>query len=87
MEINLTETELKALEYIANDPQDFIENFAKVRANEAMDEILKNLVSHCNENGIALAVGKEAQVAQAFELSIAKTAADREAEFLASLPE
>lgn len=84
--ISLTETENKAMEYAVASVQDWADNAVTNRARIAVDEICGLLMTHCNENGIALAVGKDAQVTQAFELGIAKTAADREAEFLASLP-
>ena len=40
-----------------------------------------------NENEIAMAVGKDAQVTQAFELEVVKTAAARNAEADAVAPE
>jgi len=77
--ITLTETENKAMEYIINDVDDWITNAAKVRARKATQEIITLLVAHCNENEIALAVGVDAQVAQAYELGVVDRAADRPA--------
>lgn len=74
--IEITDTELKCLEYAAASPKDWIENAAKVRAKVAGDEIIKKLVEHCNENGIALAVGRDAQINQAFALEIVDTGAN-----------
>jgi hypothetical protein len=78
--ITLTETEKKAMEYIANDTDEWITNAAQNRARLAVEEIVGLLVTHCNENEIALAVGQDAQVAQAYSLGVIKTAAARLAE-------
>ena len=78
--ITLTETEKKAMEYVANDTDEWITNAAQNRARLAAEEIVGLLVTHCNENEIALAVGQEAQVAQAYSLGVIKTAAVRLAE-------
>jgi len=78
--ITLTETEKKAMEYVANDTDEWITNAAQNRARLAIEEIVVLLVAHCNENEIALAVGQEAQVAQAYSLGVIKTAAVRLAE-------
>ena len=84
--VNLTDTELKCLEYAANTPQDWADNALKNRARIAKDEIIAALVKHCNANSVALAVGEEAQVAQAFDLNVVKTAAARQAEADAEMP-
>lgn len=78
--ISLTETENKAMEYAAASVQDWADNVVTNRARIAIDEICGMLMTHCNENEIAMAVGKDAQVAQAFELEVVKTAAARNAE-------
>jgi len=44
-------------------------------------------MTHCNDNEIAMAVGKEAQVAQAFELNVVQTAAARNAAAEEATPE
>ena len=78
--ISLTETENKAMEYAAASVQDWADNAVTNRARMAVDEICGLLMTHCNENEIAMAVGKDAQVAQAFELEVVKTVAARNAE-------
>lgn len=78
--VTLTDTELKCLEYAANTPQDWADNALKNRARIAKDEIVAALVKHCNANSIQLATGEEAQITQAFELGVVKTAAERQAE-------
>ena len=39
----------------------------------AQQEIQSNLLKYCNENGVAMAVGVDAQVQQAFDVGIAHT--------------
>ena len=85
--ISLTDTENKAMEYVAASVQDWADNAVTNRARIAVDEICGLLMTHCNENEIAMAVGKDAQVAQAFELEVVKTAAARNAEADAVAPD
>ena len=85
--IEVTATELKALEYAAASPQDWADNAVTNRARIAIDEICGMLMTHCNDNEIAMAVGKDAQVAQAFTLGVVKTAEARNAEAAAAMPE
>ena len=74
--IEVTDAQEKALQYAAVSPSDWAENAVLVRASAATDEIIAKLVTHCNENEIALAVGKDAQVTQAYDLGIVDTAAN-----------
>jgi len=85
--IELTDTQYKGLEYAALSPQEWAENAVTERARIAGDEIVAALVAHCNANEIAIATGKDAQIAQAFELGVVQTAAERNAEAQANLPE
>lgn len=78
--VALTDTQNKCLEYAAADVQDWADNALHNRARIAQEEIIAALVAHCNANEIALATGADAQVAQAFELGVVKTAAQRNAE-------
>ena len=72
--ITLTTTEQKSLEYITHDVDDYITNFSKERARIAKLEIISKLVTHCNENSIALAVGEDAQILQTYELGVVSAA-------------
>ena len=72
--ITLTTTEQKSLEYITPNVNDYITNFSTERARLATLEIIEKLVLHCNENSIALAVGEDAQVLQAYELGVVEAA-------------
>jgi len=78
--ITLTDTETKSLEYAAASNQDWIDNAAKERARRAKLEIISLNTAHCNKNSIAIAVGEDAQVTQAYTLGVVKTAADRNKE-------
>ena len=82
--ITLTDSERKAMEYIAVDVDYWITNAATNRARIATDEIVSLNTAHCNANGIAIGVGVTAQVEQAYNLGIVTTAAARNA---ASMPE
>ena len=68
--ITLTTTEQKSLEYITPDVDDYITNFSTERARLAKLEIISLLVTHCNANSVALAVGEDAQILQAYELGV-----------------
>lgn len=68
--ITLTDTQIKALEYVTDDPKSWIDNAAKARAQVATAEIINKLTAHCNENSLALAVGEAAQVTQAYDLGV-----------------
>ena len=68
--ITLTDTEQKCLEYIAVDVDDWITNAAQNRARIAKEQILAVNSAHCNANGIAIAVGEDAQVTQAYSLGL-----------------
>ena len=78
--VALTDTQNKCMEYAAANVQDWADNALHNRARIAQEEIIAALVAHCNANEIALATGADAQVAQAFELEVVKTAAQRNAE-------
>ena len=82
--INLTDTETKSLEYAALSNQDWIDHAAKNRARIAKEEIISLNTAHCNKNSIAIAVGEDAQVTQAYTLGVVKSAADRNKEAEAS---
>lgn len=74
--ITLTDSENKALEYAAFDPSDWIDNAVKNRCRIAMQEIISLNTKHCNENAIAIAVGSDAQISQAFDLGVVKKASE-----------
>jgi hypothetical protein len=78
--VALTATQNKCLEYAAASVQDWADNALHVRAAAAQKEIIALLVEHCNANDLTIDSGADAQVAQAFELGVVSTAAERAAE-------
>ena len=72
--VKLSDTQTKCLEYAAYSIQDWCDNAIHNRARIAQEEIIAALVAHCNEKGIAIATGADAQVAQAYELKVVDTA-------------
>ncbi len=74
--ITLTDTEKKAMEHIAKDVDEWNNNATTNRTRIAIDEIVAKLVEHCNANEIALAVGRDAQVTQAYDLGVVSAATD-----------
>ena len=85
--ITLTDTQFKGLEYAALSPTEWAENVVTERARIANDEIVQLTVQHCLDNGIQVPATREAIVAYAFDNDIVKTAAERNAEAQANLPE
>ena len=85
--VTITDTENKCLEYVAASLQTWADNSLSNRARLAKEEIISILVAHCNANGITIATGEDAQVTQAYDLEVIKTAAQREAEAQANSPE
>ena len=84
-EIELTDTEDKALSFVAYSQKDWIDNAAKNRARLAKEEIIALNTAHCNANNIQIASGEDAQVAQAFTLKVVKTAKEVQEETEKSL--
>ena len=80
IKVTLTDTENKSLEYVAFSVQDWADNALKNRARIAKDEIISLLVKHCNTNDISIATGEDAQVTQAYDLGVVKTAVARSEE-------
>lgn len=86
IKITVTDSEYKALEYDIYTPQTWVENFTKVKANKCKTQIITKLTEHCNANSIQIAVGEDAQITQAYDLGVIKTAKER-TDALASGPE
>ena len=66
--ITLTDTEKKCMDYVTSDIDEWITNAAQSRAYVAKQEILAANTEYCNNNSIAIAVGEDAQVTQAFSV-------------------
>ena len=80
IKVTVTDTQVKCLEYASHTVQDWCDNAIHNRAQIAQEEIIAKLVAHCNEKGIAIATGADAQIAQAFDLKVVMTAAEQQAE-------
>lgn len=78
--VTVTDTEMKALEYQAVSVQNWADNAILNQARISKEQIIAALVTHCNANNIAIATGENAQVTQAYELGVVKTAALRKEE-------
>ena len=74
IKVTVSDTQVKCLEYAAYSVQDCCDNAIHNRARVAQEEIVAALVAHCNEKGISIATGADAQVTQAFELKVVDTA-------------
>tara|TARA_Y100000114_G_C11754572_1_gene326190 strand:- start:1832 stop:2068 length:237 start_codon:yes stop_codon:yes gene_type:complete len=68
--VTLTDIQVKALETVMVDIDDWITNAATNRARIAKEDILAINMKHCNANGITLATGEDAQVQQAYDLNL-----------------
>ena len=78
--VELTDTQLKGLEYAAVSPQDWADNALTNRARIANDEIVQTAMNYYLDNEIQAPTTREAIVADAFERGIVKTAAVRQQE-------
>ena len=79
-EIELTDTEDKAMSYSAFSNSEWIQHAVKDKARKCKERIIAANVAHCNANGITIATGEDAQVTQAFDLKVVKTAKERHEE-------
>ena len=74
IKITVTDTQVKCLEYVAYSVQNWCDTAIHNRARIAQEQIIAKLVTHCNENSIAIATGVDAQVTQAYTLKVVDTA-------------
>ena len=75
--ITLTETEKLAMEYIAYDPQDWVENSMKERARLAIEDIVKIAVDKFLEANQTIPGSREEIVAAAYANDWIQTAKDK----------
>ena len=73
IKVTVSDTQVKCLEYAAYSVQDWCDNAIHNRARVAQEQIIAKLVAHCNEKGIAIATGADAQVTQAYALKVVDT--------------
>jgi len=74
IKFNITDTEEKCLNTVMVGIGTWADNAVTERARVAQEEILSNLLKHCNANGIAMATGVDAQITQAYAVGVAHTA-------------
>ena len=72
--ITLTDTEKLAMEYVASDPQTWVENAFKERARIAIDDIVKLAVEKYLELSITIPGSKDEIVADAYARNWVQTA-------------
>ena len=82
--VTLSDSEYKAMQFACLDVDEWVQNAATARAHIAANDIIELNTIHCNENGIAIAVGRDAQVEQAYNINIVTTVAARNAAILES---
>ena len=70
IDIEITEAEQLALDYVTADVKWHFTNALQSRAKVASQEIISILINHCNANGIAIATGELAQLKQAYDLKL-----------------
>tara|TARA_Y100001937_G_scaffold105979_1_gene147267 strand:+ start:254 stop:523 length:270 start_codon:yes stop_codon:yes gene_type:complete len=87
IKITITDTQAKCLDRITEDKVEWITNCAIARAYTESRDIRQSLLEHCNENDVALAVGEDAQITQAFDLGVVLTAEDYRKKLEESKPE
>ena len=74
IKINITDTEEKCLNTIMVGIGTWADNVVTNRARIVQDEILTDLLKHCNDNGLTMATGVDAQITQAYAVGVANTA-------------
>jgi len=75
--IELTETELKSMEYVALSPHEWAENAILNRARIAIDEIVQLYTQRALDEGVQIPMTKDEIVADAYARGWIKTAAQR----------
>ena len=75
--VSITDHQKRCLDYVMVGIGTWLNNAAEGRANDAQAQIVRLNAEYCNENGVAMAVGVDAQVQQAFDVGIAHTLTER----------
>ena len=87
IQIELTDTQFKGLEYAALSPTEWAENAVTERARIANDEIVSIYTNRALDEGVQIPATRELIVADAFTRGWVKTAEQHNAEAEANLPE
>ena len=79
-QILLNETEQLGLQYVATNPQEWVESVIHHRARKATDEIIDIVIKYCLDNNIQVPSTREEIIKYGFDNKIVKTAKERDAE-------
>lgn len=74
--IGLTQLEYDALAVIAYDPEEYLTNFAQVRARSAIDETVQQIIQDALNAGEPLPTGTKEEIFVAANLPTAKEVTD-----------
>lgn len=80
LSVEITDTEMKAMEYIATSPSAWADNAVTNRARIAIDEIVGIYTQRALDEGVQIPSTRDEIVADAFTRGWVKTAAVRNAE-------
>jgi len=82
--ITLTDTQIKGLEYAAFSPSDWVENAATERARIAVEEIVQIYTARALDEGVQIPTTRDEIVTDAFARDWVKTNAARQEELRAA---
>ena len=80
LSVNITDTEMKAMEYVAMSPLAWVDNAVTNRARIAMDEIISIYTARALDEGVQIPTTRDEIVNDAFARGWVQTAAEREAD-------
>ena len=72
--IDITDSEFKALEYIAADPNNWIRQLVQHRASLATNDIVSLVTEHCLDNSISIPGTREAMITFAYDNNLIQPA-------------
>lgn len=75
--IEITDSQFRALEYIAVDPADWAREFVLYRATIATNEIVSLVTEHCLDNELTLPGTREEMIAFAYDNNLIQTGAEQ----------
>ena len=70
----ITDSEFKALEYIAADPNNWIRQLVQHRASLATNDIVSLVTEHCLDNSISIPGTREAMITFAYDNNLIQPA-------------
>ena len=75
--VSITDSEFKALEHIAVDPENWIKQLVLHRAFVATNDIVSLVTEHCLDNSISIPGTREAMITFAYDNKLIQTAAEQ----------